>query len=201
MAGDGGRCRGLHHIEPRAVDGPRRGRRFGLTVHRPGDDRLLLGQHRPGGEPGCGWFDPHRPSIRGTAGDVAWWVEVDEVLDDTVSGPLDGVEPAASRQLRHGLLPVADRLDHIGTAPRRPLRRDRLHDVGDRQPVNDPPIAGGLRDGLVELLDRRARPGGLGLPACRQIGDTVTGLAERVSADASRVNAARSHRDGSRPSR
>ena len=49
---------------PCAVDGGRRCRRVGLGLHRPGDDVLLLGEHRFGGEAGSGRFDPHRPAIR-----------------------------------------------------------------------------------------------------------------------------------------
>ena len=119
VAGDGGRRLGLHHVESGPVDGGGRCRRVGLGRHRPGDDVLLLGEHRLGGEAGSGRFDPHRPAIRRPPLRVARWVEVDQVLEHPVGGSFDGVEPAASRHLRHGSLHVADRLDHVGTAPRR----------------------------------------------------------------------------------
>ena len=131
-----GRRLALHHVETGPVDRRRRRRRVGLGCHRPGDDVLLLGQHRLGRVPGRGRFDPHRPAIRLAPRRVARRVEIDEVLEHQVGGAFDGIEPAVSRHLRHGTLTVTDRLDHIGPTPRRPLRRHRLHDIVDRQHVD-----------------------------------------------------------------
>ena len=132
VAGDGRGGVGLQRIQPVPVDGGGRCGRVGLGGHRPREDRFLLGEHRLGREPGCGRFDPHRPAIRAAPGGVAGRVEVDELCEDMVGGSLEGVGPAVSRQLRHGALQVADRLQHIGPRPRRALLRHRVDHVRRR---------------------------------------------------------------------
>ena len=123
-----------------------------------------------------------RPAIRLPPHRVARRIEIDEVLEHQVGGPFDALEPTLSRHLRHGTLAVADRLDHVGPTPRRPLRRHRLDDIGDGQHISRDTLQGCPLDRLVELVDCPADFRRLGLPPCHQIGGTVTGLARAVSA-------------------
>ena len=149
VAGGGGRCIRLHHIEARPVEGHRRERFVGLGVHRPRNNLLLLDQDRLGGEPRCRGFDPHRPCIRRPPRRHAGGIQVDAVVEHEVGGSFEGVGPTVSRQLRHGRLPVADRLHDIGPAPRRPLRRHRLDDLVDRQHDGQLRVVCGLLEGGV----------------------------------------------------
>ena len=113
-----------------------------------------------------------------------------------------GVRPAVSRLLRHGSLHVADRLQHVGPGPRRPLIRHPVDDVGDEQRL------GRVRRRL--RLRRCWRRAGRRSSRRRRLRSATVSpdrrhrcpsCGDRVSADASRVSAARSQRDGSRPSR
>ena len=97
VAGDRGRRLALHHVETGPLDRARRGRRVGLGCHRPGDDVFFLGQHRLGRVPGCTRFDPHRPTVRVAPRRVARRVDIDQVVDDTLGGAFDGIEPTVSR--------------------------------------------------------------------------------------------------------
>ena len=63
LAGHRGGGVGLQHIEAGALDGPRRRRGFGLSIDRPGENPLLLDEHRLGGEPRRRWLDPQRATI------------------------------------------------------------------------------------------------------------------------------------------
>ena len=177
VAGDGGRGVGLQRIQPVPVDRGGRCGRVGLGGHRPRHDRFLLGEHRLGREAGCGRFDPHRAAVRAASGGASGRIEVDELGEYTVGSSLEDAGPAVTRQVRHGALHVADRLDHIGATPRRSLLRHRVHDVGDCDHVGWCRLLGGLLDAHRELIASPARVGGLALPPCRQIGGAVTGLA------------------------
>ena len=108
---------------------------------------------------------------------VVGWVEIDTVFEHPVGGALDGVEPAASRHLRHGTLHVTDRLQHVGPTPRRVLRRHRRHDLANRQRHGRRRVCGPRLDLGDELVDGPAGVGCFAPPPCRQIGGTVTGLA------------------------
>ena len=185
---------------PHGVHGGRRCRRVQLRVDRPGDDVFLLGQHRLGREARGGRFDPHRSSIRCPPRRSVGRVEVDQILDHPVGGSFDGVEPTASRHLRHRTLHVTDRLDHIGATPRRALRRHHLDDVVDRCRIGGRPVAGCVvrcRRRACRRSSQPRRPRSATVSSDRRHRDRTCRL--RVSADASRLNAARSHRDGSRP--
>ena len=85
--------------------------------HGPGEDRLFLGEDRVGREPWCGGLDPDGTAIGLPNGGVAGWIEIDELVDDVVGGPLQGGRPAVARLLRHRSLPVADRLEDVGSRP------------------------------------------------------------------------------------
>ena len=102
-----------------------------------------------------------------------------------------------SRLLRHGTLHVADRLQHIGPGPRRPLIRHPTDDVGDEQRLRRGPVGGGFVDAGVEEVDRPAGVGGFGPPPCRQIDGTVARTCRTVCRPMLHgSSAARSHRDG-----
>ncbi len=85
--------------------------------------------------------------------------------------PPTGDPTVATRALH-----IADRLQHIGPSPRRPLVRHPVDDVGDQQRLDRCGISGGGVDAGVEQVDRPARVGRFGPPPCRQIGGTVARL-------------------------
>ena len=170
VTGQGGAGVALQHIQTVPVDRGGRCRRVGLGGHRPREDRLLLHQHRVRREPGCGRFDPHRPPVRFPPGRFAGRVKVDQRAEHPVSRPLQRLGPAVTRRLRHGTLPITDRLQHIGPRPRRPLLRHRLDHLRHRHDARWQRLRRGLVDGGGEQVGAPADGGGLGLPPCRQIG-------------------------------
>ena len=181
---------------PVALDGRRRCRRVGLGVDRPGDDVLLLGEHRLGGEPSVrsarSTASGHPTSRRRVASGGSKSTQRSSTWS---AASLDRRGPAVSRHLRHGTLQVTDRLHDIGPAPRRMLRRHRLDDLGDGQRVRRGTVGGGP-------LRRRStsrstvQPTSAASPRHRVARSATPSpdLRPRVSADASRSRAARSLR-------
>ena len=127
--------------------------RFGLSIHRPGDNPLLLDEHRLGREPRRRRLDPQRATIRVSTLRRVGRIQVDAAFEHLVGGVFDRRCPAVSRHLRHGTVQVTDRLDDIGPAPRRVLRRHRLDNVGDGQRVRRGTVGGGPPDVLDEPFD------------------------------------------------
>ena len=168
---------GLQRIQTVAIDGRRWSGGVGLGGHGPREDRLLLGEHALGGVAGGGRLDPHRPAIRPTLSGVAGRVQIDQLSENVIRRPLQRCRPAVSRLVRHGTLHIADRLQHIGPGPRRPLIRHPSDDVGDEQRLRRDLVGGSVVDAGVEEVDRPAGVAGFGPPPRRQIGSTVPGLA------------------------
>ena len=172
---------GLQHVEPVPVDGGRRLRLVGLGVDRPGQHPFLLGEDRVAGDVRGGRLQPDRTAIRHSAAEVlAGGVEVDAVVDHPVTAPFQGRRPALSRHLGHGRLEVTDRPQDIGPGPRRPGSGEVIDHLLDGHRRRRP--LGELSASHLEFGDQPSRAPaelfGFVPPPCRQIRDTVPGLAD-----------------------
>ena len=166
----------LHDVEPDGLDGGRWCGLVGLAPHGPRDDVFFLGEDGAARVLGAGRFDPHRPAIpRPVTFRPCIGVEVRTPVDYPIHSTLQHTRPPGrAHRLRRDH--VRDRSHDIGPRPRRPARRQPVQHIRRRHASSRCAVAGGADDVGPHTRRRAAELVGLGLPPCRQIGDTVAGL-------------------------